>query len=91
MADSLTGSQYLAGDAFSIAECAVIPYILRLELLKLGALWYRYPAIADWWGMRVRPSVKSAIFDHMSEADWGPFKNLVPDPWPKVQAMLKAA
>src|SRR5262245_19393948 len=60
MADSLEGSQYLAGDAFSIAECAVIPYILRLELLKLGALWDRYPAIADWWArMRVRPSVKT--------------------------------
>jgi hypothetical protein len=41
--------------------------------------------------MRVRPSVKTAIFGRMSEADWGPFKNLTPDPWPKVQALLKAA
>jgi hypothetical protein len=41
--------------------------------------------------MRVRPSVKTAIFGRMSEADWGPFKNLAPDPWPKVQALLKAA
>jgi glutathione S-transferase len=92
MADSLKASQYLAGEAFSIAECAVIPYILRLELLKLGALWDRYPAIADWWArLRVRPSVKTAIFDRMLEADWGPFKNLAPDPWPKVQALVKAA
>ena len=92
MADSLKGSQYLAGDSFSIAECAVIPYILRLELLKLGALWDPYPAIADWWAcMRVRPSVKAAIFDRMSEVDWAPFKNLAPDPWPKVQTLLTAA
>jgi glutathione S-transferase len=92
MAHSLKGGQYLAGDSFSNADCAVIPYILRLELLKLGALWDRYPAIADWWGrMRARPSVKAATFDRMSEADWAPFKNLAPAPWPKVQALLKAA
>jgi|SRR5262249_7939836 len=89
---SLKSSQYLAGDSFSIAECAVIPYILRLELLKLDALWDRYPDIANWWTrMRARPSVKAAIFDRMAEADWASFKNLAPDPWPKVQALLKAA
>jgi len=50
------------------------------------------PVIADWWArMRARPSVKAAIFDRMSETDWAPFKNLAPDPWPKVQALLKAA
>jgi glutathionyl-hydroquinone reductase len=36
-------------------------------------------------------SVKSAIFDRMPEADWAPFRNLAPDPWPKVQSLLKAA
>jgi glutathione S-transferase len=92
MADSLKGGPYLAGDSFSNADCAVIPYILRLELLKLAGMWDRYPAIADWWlRMRTRPSVKAAIFDRMSEADWVPFKNLTPDPWPRVQALLKAA
>jgi glutathione S-transferase len=79
----------LAGDSFSNADCAVIPYILRLELLKLAGLWDRYPAIADWWArMRVRPSVKGTIFDRMSEADGVPFKNLTPAPGPKVQALL---
>jgi glutathione S-transferase len=92
MADSLKGGPYLAGNSFSNADCAVIPYILRLELLKLGGMWDRYPAIADWWlRMRTRPSVKAAIFDRMSEADWAPFKNLTPDPWPRVQALLKVA
>jgi hypothetical protein len=27
----------------------------------------------------------------MTEADWAPFKSLAPDPWPKVQELLKAA
>jgi glutathione S-transferase len=92
MADSLKNGPYLAGKSFSNADCAVIPYILRLELLKLGGMWNQYPSVADWWArVRTRPSVKAAIFDRMSEADWAPFKNLIPDPWPKVQALLKAA
>ena len=92
MADDLKQSSYLVGDNFSNADCAVIPYILRLELLKLGAIWQKEPAIADWWRrVRERNSVKSAIFDRMQDADWAPFKNLSPDPWPKVKTLLKEA
>lgn len=92
MADSLKSGPFLAGNGFSNADCAVIPYILRLELLKLGHMCESYPVVGEWWArMRARPSVRTAIFDRMSEADWGPFKNLAPDPWPKVQALLKAA
>ncbi len=92
MNESLQSGSYLAGDGFSNADCAVIPYILRLELLKLASIWDRYPAIGNWWArMRERPSVKAAIFDRMTESDWAPFRNLAPDPWPKVQALLQAA
>ena len=92
MADDLKRGPYLAGDTFTNADCAVIPYILRLELLKLGAMWQQHPAVGEWWArVRERPSVKAAIFDRMKDADWAPFKNLAPDPWPKVQQMLKAA
>ncbi len=92
MAEDLKRGPYLAGEAFSNAEAAVIPYIVRLELLKLDGLWAQYPAVADWWArMRQRPSVKATIFDRMTDADWAPFKNLAPDPWPKVQTLLKAA
>src|SRR5262249_30177294 len=92
MADSLRTGPYLAGNGFSNADCAVIPYILRLELLKLGHMCEPYPSVGEWWErMRMRPSVRAAIFDRMSEADWTPFKKLAPDPWPKVQVILKAA
>ncbi len=92
MADSLTEGQYLAGSSFSNADCAVIPYILRLELLKLDGMWARHPAIADWWAhVRERRSVKATIFDRMEEKDWAPFHNLAPDPWPKVRQLLQVA
>jgi glutathione S-transferase len=92
MAEDLRHSPYLAGDAFSNADCAVIPYILRLELLKLGAMYQHESAVTDWWGrVRERPSVKSTIFERMADSDWAPFRNLSPDPWPKVQTLLQAA
>jgi glutathione S-transferase len=92
MAEDMKRGPYLAGKSFSAADCAVVPYILRLELLKLGAMWQAEPAVADWWArLRKRPSVKAAIFDRMRESDWAPFRNLSPDPWPKVQSLLKAA
>jgi glutathione S-transferase len=92
MDQSLQSGQYLAGDSFSNADCAVIPYIVRLDLLKLSRLWDRYPRIEDWWSrMRARPSVMAAIYHRMSETDWAPFRNLTPDTWPKVESLLKAA
>lgn len=92
MADDLSKGPYLGGSSFSNADAAVIPYILRLELLKLAAMWATYPQIADWWArVRERPSVKATIFNRMAEMDWAPFNNLAPDPWPKVQTILKAA
>ena len=39
MAEISSAVLILAGDTFTNADCAVIPYILRLELLKLGAMW----------------------------------------------------
>jgi glutathione S-transferase len=91
MVEDLKHGRYLAGDEFTNADCAVIPYILRLELLKLGAMWQRFPRVAEWWArVRDRPSVKGAIFDRMQATDWAPFENLEPDPWPRVEALLKA-
>ncbi len=55
-------------------------------------MWQNEPRIVDWWArVRERPSVKLTIFDRMQEADWAPFKNLAPDPWPKVKELLQAA
>lgn len=79
MDESLQSGPHLAGDRFSNADCAVIPYIMGLELLKLNGMWEHYPAIDDWWArVRERPSVKAAIVGLMTESDWAPFKNLAP-------------
>jgi hypothetical protein len=39
-------------------------------------------------GFRLR---SRAVFERMEESDWTPFKNLSPDPWPRVKVLLEAA
>ena len=90
--DAVHTAPYLAGDAYSLADVAVIPYILRLELPGLSRMWDGRPGVASWWErVRRRPSTQEAIFQRMTEADAAPFKNLQPDPWAKVRELLNAA
>ena len=92
MVESLKTGPYLAGDVYSLADVAVTPYILRLELVNLAKMWEARPGVAQWWErVRKRPATESAIFKRMTEADAAPFKNLDPDPWPKVRELLAAA
>jgi glutathione S-transferase len=89
--DAMVAGPYLAGEMFSNADVAAIPYILRLELLQLSRLWDHHPGVGAWWErVRNRPSVQQSIFQRMTENDWAPFKSIAPDPWPKVRELLAA-
>lgn len=82
---------FLAGEDFSLADIAVIPYVLRLELLRLSRLWEDRPNVAAWYKrVMARPSVRKEIVDRMTPEDHAPFRRLLdqPDPWPKVAGML---
>jgi glutathione S-transferase len=60
-AAALDEHSYLAGSGFSLADVAVVPYFIRLELLKMQGMWDDFPAIAGWMSrVRERPSVKAA-------------------------------
>ena len=83
---ALQEGAWLAGGHFSLADAAVIPYILRLDLLKLKNLWQDRPRIEDWYQrMRARPSVKKELLERMRPEDKAPFERIEPDPWPKVE------
>ena len=89
---ALQGGAWLAGGHFSLADAAVIPYILRLDLLRLRRIWDRKPAIQGWYErMRERPSVKQELLERMTREDKAPFEKLEPDPWPKVEKLVWAS
>ena len=89
---SLERGQWLAGEQFSLADAAVIPYILRLDLLRLKNLWQKLPKVQQWYErLRARPSVKKELLDRMTPHDKAPFEKLEPDPWPKVKELAWAS
>jgi hypothetical protein len=70
----------------------VIPYILRLDLLRLRSLWAPFPSIEKWYErMRARASVKKELLERMTADDKAPFEKLEPDPWPKVKELAWAS
>jgi glutathione S-transferase len=87
--ESMQAGKYLAGERLSLADIATVPYVVRLDLLRLARMWDKRPGVAAWYArMRERPSVEQTVFKRMSDADWAPFRNIDPDPWPKVSAIL---
>jgi len=50
MNTALTKSRRLAGNDFSPADCAIIPFAARLSGLDMTGFRERYPAVDGWWG-----------------------------------------
>ncbi|WP_279538493.1 glutathione binding-like protein, partial [Pseudomaricurvus alcaniphilus] len=71
LAIALNSCSWLAGDKYSLAECAILPYIKRLDDLALAWLWDECgerQSLADWYNRcKVRPSFKAAIADFFPE------------------------
>lgn len=94
MEKTLSSSTWLAGDTFSLAECAIVPYVLRLEKLGLARMWEHRPRVADWYArVKARPSWAKAIaaFPVLGNGDYDDdMRNKGVDSWPKVKALLAA-
>jgi glutathione S-transferase len=61
----LSQSQWVAGPTFSLGDCALLPYVLRLDHLGQKALIEEtLPNIARWYqAVQARPSFKAAVID----------------------------
>jgi len=58
----LSKTQYLAGNAFSLADCTLIPYVLRFDQLGQGKEINKRPSLALWYHKtRQRPAYDTAI------------------------------
>ena len=94
MEKALAAGPWLAGAEFSIAECAIAPYVLRLDRLGLARMWDGRPRVADWYArLQARPSWGEAItaFPSLGHGDYDDdLKSKGVDVWPKVKALLAA-
>jgi len=94
MEKTLAAKPWLAGDTFSLAECAIAPYVLRLDRLGLARMWDQRPRVADWYArLQARPSWAEAItaFPVAGNGDYDDdLKAKGVDVWPKVKTLLAA-
>lgn len=71
MDESLGGTDWLGGEAFSLADCAAAPYVVRFDQLGLTEAWQsgQRPNLWRWYeALRARPSFETAIVRWQSEA-----------------------
>lgn len=59
---ALSDGPWIAGETFSLADCALAPYVLRADHLMLGDLIEARPRLARWYdAVRARPSWAGAV------------------------------
>lgn len=65
------GGKWLAGDAFSLAEISLMPYVARLEYLNLLDIWVgSRPGVLGWWARcKARASFAAAIAEPLTQQE----------------------
>lgn len=91
MQRTLTGSLWLAGDCFTMADIAMAPYVNRLDALGMAGLWQhgRLPLVEDWFGrIRSRPAFVPAFIDWMPAELAAEMRANGERSWPQVRALV---
>jgi len=69
---ALENGDWLVGNAFSLAECAMLPYVRRLDDMALAWLWEECATrskMTEWYERcKQRPSFKKALVDYLPES-----------------------
>lgn len=94
MEATLAEQPWLGGADFSLADCAILPYVWRLERLNFAGMWADRPRVADWFARaKARPSWDRAMEAYATKLDDQYDDDLVSkgiDLWPKVREILAA-
>jgi glutathione S-transferase len=69
LADQALSSQpFLVGESFTLADAALLPYVLRVDHLNLHGLLESRASLSDWYArVQARPSYKTAVADLLPE------------------------
>ena len=82
------GGPWLAGDAYSLADSGLTPYVVRLDHLNLSWMWDRRPALAAWYdAVQARPNF-AGLADHVEPSYLEIMDARAAELRPKVEAAL---
>ncbi len=92
MEAALADRPWLAGDRFSLAEIGVIPYVNRLDMLRLSGMWTESrPLLTDWFERaKARPSFQPSLFAFVPPPLLALMKDRGAQAWPQVREILNA-
>lgn len=85
---------WLAGEAYSLADIAVTPYLARMEHIGMDWLWTEglYPALGEWFDrIKARPSFETAITAFLPTGMSDIFRNLAAPSMDRIKASFRAA
>ncbi len=90
---ALAGRPWLAGGSFSLADIAITPYVNRLDMLGMSAMWTRRrPQVTDWFArIKARPPFKPAFLDWCPPDLTADLATFGRQSWPTVERLLAAA
>lgn len=92
MESALASSEWLVGNAFSMADIAMAPYVNRLAALSMSGVWEggRLPRVAAWFDrIRGRPSFPQAFLAWMRADLTEEMRANGEKSWPEVRAVLE--
>jgi len=89
METRLQHAQWLAGYSPTIADGAVLPYVLRLEHLGLDSIVAAYPGVTAWLArMKQRPSFANAVGQWIPDEVIAFLKQMTPGDQEAIQQLL---
>ncbi|MGD2166843.1 MAG: glutathione S-transferase family protein [Gammaproteobacteria bacterium] len=94
MEQALTGSRWLVGDALTMADIAMAPYVYRLACLALDSLWAndRLPNVARWYrAIASRPTFDAAFVKWLPEKLAEEMRTNGRKSRPQIEALLGAS
>jgi glutathione S-transferase len=92
MEDMLQHKPWLAGDTYSLADIGLAPYVNRLDMLGMSAMWVgSRPRLTEWFErIKSRRSFQPALLDMCPPELTNDLKTFGTQSWPDVKRLLAA-
>jgi glutathione S-transferase len=93
MEQALAAAPWLAGESFSLADIAAVPYLNRALALGMDRLWVgRRPRVEDWFArVRARPSFETAVTTWLTDVDRARFDIPRDETWSEIAKVMPPA
>ena len=92
METALTDSKWLVGDAFTIADISMVPYVNRLAMMSMRGMWEnnRLPNVENWFDrIEALPNFKKCLIDWVPEELTNDLRENGTKSWPEVAKILE--